>query len=227
MFSMQLPDWAEKSCVIKFSDESKVALDNGSLKFFITKQGGKALIKSLDCFVQATEGDIRIGVGNDNALIKIGKVSGRFDLRCWRNSTLSIGDGTTCNGARMICDNSSIQIGNDCLFSDEIILQSADQHGIIDLKKREIINLHEASIIVGNHVWIGRRACLLNGSNIGSGSIVGFGSLVNQQHEDNSLIVGVPGKTKKSDITWSRNPSSIDQYAKKIMSDFDHRVTNS
>lgn len=50
--------------------------------------------------------------------------------------------------------------------------------------------------IVDNEVMIGMRAVLLNGARIGSGSIIGAGTLVTEKTEvpPNSLVLGTPGK---------------------------------
>ena len=74
-----------------------------------------------------------------------------------RKSVLTIKNQTTCNDAKLICDNSEIVIGEDCLLSDQIVFQSNDQHGIIDLNTNEIVNDTHKTILVGDHVWIGRR----------------------------------------------------------------------
>lgn len=218
--SYEFPNWLSDDSEVVFSDSAKTALINGKLKFSLKKHGAKLTICRLDCYVDAVSGNINIHVGNDNASIKIGKVKGFFDFRLWRDSIVSIGDGTTCNGARVVCDNSSVTIGDDCLFSDEIILQSADQHAIVDLKTGVIANTDKTAISIGNHVWIGRRSNILYGANIGGGSIVGFGTLANKKFPANSLIVGVPGKVKKSDISWSRSQTNIDEYAKKLIEEF-------
>jgi acetyltransferase-like isoleucine patch superfamily enzyme len=147
-------------------------------------------------------------------------VTGSYNIRLWRDSLVKIGDGTTCNGVRIVCDNSRVIIGKDCLLSNEIIIQSADQHGVVDLKSGKIINSAQTNVHIGNHVWIGHRASILHGADIGSGSIVGFGTLANKKTPENSLIAGVPGKIKKNDISWSRSPSRLDSYTQKLISEY-------
>jgi acetyltransferase-like isoleucine patch superfamily enzyme len=214
------PDWLDEDSKIEFSDSARKAISDGSLKFSLKKHGGKTRISGLRCFVDALSGNIKIHVGADDTTIKLGQIRGVYDFRLWRESSVSIGDGTTCNGARIVCDNSTIVIGEDCLFSDEIIVQSADQHGIVDLKTSKIINGDKTNLRIGDHVWIGRRANILYGADIGSGSIVGFGSLINKEVPENSLIVGVPGVVKKSDISWSRSPLHLDGYSKNIIATY-------
>jgi acetyltransferase-like isoleucine patch superfamily enzyme len=65
-----------------------------------------------------------------------------------------------------------IILGADCLLSDELLIRSADQHGIIDLTSNTIINNDFSATIVENHVWIGRRATLMPNVRIGSGSVI-------------------------------------------------------
>ncbi len=220
-FKMPIPNWLDESCQLVLSSATKLAIDNNELKISVFKIGNKKSIGGLDGFIDALSGNIRIYIAADKVSIKIGKVRGRYDLSLWRDTSITIGDYTTCNGARIVGHNSSIVIGDDCLLSDEIIIQSADQHGIIDLKKGRIVNGEKTSVVIGDHVWIGRRSSILYGTKIGSGSIVGFGTLTNKEYKSNSLIVGVPGKVAKSEITWSRSTAYIDDYARKIMSDFE------
>lgn len=40
---------------------------------------------------------------------------------------------------------------------------------------------------------------------IGSGSVVGIGSVVSTNITDNSIAVGVPAKVVKTDIVWDRS----------------------
>ena len=214
------PDWLGEDSKVEFSDSAKNAIGAGKLKFSLNKHGGKTHLSRLNCFIDAVQGNVRIHVGNDDTTIKLGKIGGAYDFRIWRESFVSIGDGTTCNGARIVCDNSSVIVGEDCLLSDEIIIQSADQHGIVDLKTSKIINNEKTDIRIGNHVWIGRRSNILYGADIGSGSIVGFGTLVNKEIPNNSLVVGVPGVVKKTDITWCRSPLNLDNYSKKMVSTY-------
>lgn len=58
-------------------------------------------------------------------------------------------------------------------------------------------------ITIGNHVWIGMRAIILNGVTIGDGAIVGAGSIVTKDVPRNSVVAGNPARVVKSDVVWS------------------------
>jgi acetyltransferase-like isoleucine patch superfamily enzyme len=51
--------------------------------------------------------------------------------------------------------------------------------------------------IIGDHVWIGANCTVLPGVTIGSGSIIGAGSVVTKDIPDNVIAVGVPCKVLK------------------------------
>lgn len=107
-----------------------------------------------------------------------------------------------------------ILIGRDCMFSHEIWLLSGDAHMIFDLNTQECINSfsnlteEKKCIVIGEHVWIGLRAFVLNGTSIGNGSIVGASSLVKGSFTNNCIIAGNPAKLIRKDIAWSRHPVS-------------------
>jgi acetyltransferase-like isoleucine patch superfamily enzyme len=61
----------------------------------------------------------------------------------------------------------------------------------------------EKHISIGNHVWIASEVSLLKGSRISDGSIVGYGSLVSRQFdEEDVIIVGTPAMIVKRNVAW-------------------------
>jgi maltose O-acetyltransferase len=55
-------------------------------------------------------------------------------------------------------------------------------------------------IVIGNDVWIGRRAIILPGVTIGDGCIIGAGAVVTKSFPPYSVIGGVPAKIVKNRI---------------------------
>ncbi|MGL4279825.1 MAG: acyltransferase [Albidovulum sp.] len=218
-----LPSAFDASCAVVLSAAAQSAYERGTLTLKIFGNSKTGTIRNFACSIGACQGSFTIHVGNDGARLDIGPdCTGTWDFRLWREAVVRIGQGTSCNGARLICDNSEILVGDDCMLSDEIILQGADQHGIVDLQSGEIVNLARKRIEIGNHVWIGRRASVLHGARIGDGSIIGFGALVTSDIPATSLAVGVPARVIRRDVTWSREPDSIDAYALALV--HGHRV---
>lgn len=119
---------------------------------------------------------------------------------------VSIGSFTTIRGIGInAIEGARITIGQDCMFSDEIVIMSGDGHGIYPLEGTERIN-SAREVVIGDHCWIGKRVVILKGSKIGSGSVVGFSSVVTAEIPDNSVAVGIPAKTIKKGIVWTRRP---------------------
>ena len=209
-----LPRQFDSSCNLKISPAAKVALEKGTLSLVVKRSGPKAVISNFTLDMRAERGTFEITVCDDDAEVLIAEgCSGKWTLKIFRLGKVHIGKNTSCNRARLICDNSEIRIGEDCMLSDEIILQSADQHGIVDIPSGKIVNQGRKSIVIGDHVWIGRRANLLHGTLIGNGAIIGLGALVNSEIPNNSLAVGVPAKVVRRDVTWCREANSLDDYS--------------
>lgn len=130
-------------------------------------------------------------------------------IRMWRNATLSVGAGTTITQGRIICDQADVKIGADGLWSDEIILQSNDQHGIIDLASGAVLNAGRRRVAIGAHVWIGRRAMIMPDVAIGDGSILAAGAILTSDMEPNSVYAGVPARKVRGGASWSRSPEGF------------------
>lgn len=151
------------------------------------------------------DGQVNISLGPGSGKIRIdtrGPIN--LDLRMWRQSTLSIGAGTTMNSARIVCDQSDVIIGRDGLWSDDILLQSNDQHGIVDLETMEVINGDRRRTVIGDHVWIGRRTTMMPDVEIGFGSILAAGAVLTSDMPEKTIFAGVPARQIRRNVTWSR-----------------------
>lgn len=100
-------------------------------------------------------------------------------------------------------DGSKIEIGEDCMFSNHIIIRTSDSHPIFDLKSGERINKPK-NIRIGNHVWVAPNTKIMKGAIIEDNCIIGSDTTVSHHVSSNSLYVGRPGKVVKDNIYWTR-----------------------
>ncbi|MCM1174211.1 MAG: hypothetical protein NC341_04080 [Blautia sp.] len=133
------------------------------------------------------------------------------------NANVIIGDDFSVTGDFffLISSNTTLEIGKDNMFSWGVRILTADGHSIFDVKSGEVINstqdsMQRRKVVTGNHVWVGLRATLFYGTNIGNGSMVGACSLVKETFPNNCMIAGIPAKMIKKDISWSRKSVSMD-----------------
>ena len=91
-----------------------------------------------------------------------------------------------------------IAIGDDTIFGNYVSLHS-ENHNFInkDLPIR-LQGINRKGIKIGNNCWIGAKATILDGANIGDGVIIAAGSVVTAgTYENNAIYGGVPAKFLK------------------------------
>lgn len=143
--------------------------------------------------------------GNNN-VIEIGEGTCINQGELWiedDNNKIIIGDNTNlCGKIHLACtEGSKICIGNNCLFSSEIVFRTGDSHSIVDMSGERINRA--ADILIGNHVWIGYRVLVNKGVVIPEDTVVGTGAVVTKQFDEtNTVIVGVPARVSKQNINW-------------------------
>lgn len=203
---------------LTLSDAAARALEGGALKVTLARQGAQPSVDGVDIAIAATGGNLVILVGHDGARVCVGEgVCGAFDLRLWRAAQVDIGAGTTSSGTRIICDNARFSCGADAMFSDSVIVQACDQHGIVDLRSGQIVNDAPASTVIGDHVWVGRSAKIMKNVSIGAGSIIGMASVVTRDVAPCSMVAGSPARVMRRDVTWSRAPDRLDRFARGLV----------
>ena len=136
----------------------------------------------------------------NSALVSVSKgtslgVSRRSIIRTLsRGDVIEIGDHTGLSG-ETICSVNRVSIGERCLIGSDVTIIDTDFHPL------EVLNCpyagipnrdknHEISI--GNDVFIGARSIILKGVQIGSGSVIGAGSVVTGDIPPRSIFAGNP-----------------------------------
>ena len=118
-----------------------------------------------------------------------------------KTGTIKFGDNLSLNHNVTIDanDGGSIIIGNNVAIGMNTVIR-ATNHNIYDHSK------HTAGkIIIEDNVWIGANCVILPDVTIGSGSVIGAGSIVPKDIPKNVVAVGNPCKPIK-DIVHEKEP---------------------
>ncbi|MEE3026283.1 MAG: acyltransferase [Pseudomonadota bacterium] len=203
-----------KDSYIEFSAAALSAIENNSLVVKLKVHGKGRPRKRFSAYIGATSGELNISTGGNDQALKFGDGSkGHYVIRMTGKSSVLIGEHTTSNGATIYTHDTGFSCGKDCMFSSEVLIQTSDQHGIVDLTTGDIINQDYSEVTLGDHVWLGRRSTVVAGSKIASGSIAGTASVVSGVIPEHVVVVGSPARIVRTSITWSREKNDFDEYS--------------
>jgi acetyltransferase-like isoleucine patch superfamily enzyme len=148
----------------------------------------------------------------DNGVVEIGPSRRGFSalIRVGQDSCVVIGkDVSSSNSVGMSAtEGTSIVVGDDVMFASDNRVRADDAHPIFDVRTGRRVNASK-SIVIGNHVWLGRAAVLLGGAQVGDGSVIGLGSIVTGRVPNNCVAAGVPARVVRRDIAWERDHLSL------------------
>lgn len=154
----------------------------------------------------------QISFWGDNGLIYLSRNRDEplyMEMQCCDNSVIRIGKDNSVAGIRLPIhfharSGGHIFTGDDCMFSNSIVLWSGDGHLIYDVTSQERTD-HAESIYIGNHVWIGHDVSLLHGTKIDSGSMIGSNSVLSHKIvHNNECWAGNPARRIKESVFWTR-----------------------
>ena len=84
----------------------------------------------------------------------------------------------------------AIRVGNDVSIGPEAAILTLGH----DPRSDDFAD-RGGTVSIGNHVWIGYRAVVLPGVNIGEGAVVGAGAVVSRDVAPYTIVVGNPART--------------------------------
>ncbi len=120
------------------------------------------------------------------------------------NLTIDVGNRTTFMNTHITCfeDNSSVIIGEDCIFSYDTVLYNTDGHPIYAIDGDEPLN-RASHIKLGNHLWIAHSAVVLKNVELADNIIIGRNALVTKSFmQKNCVLAGLPAKIVKENVRW-------------------------
>jgi acetyltransferase-like isoleucine patch superfamily enzyme len=109
---------------------------------------------------------------------------------------LEIGSGVFINYGCSISANQLIRIGDNCSIGPYTIMMDNDFHRLEPERRNE--RPDSAPIVLEENVWLGARVIVLKGVTIGTGSVVGAGSVVVKDIPPRCLAAGMPAKVIRS-----------------------------
>lgn len=88
-----------------------------------------------------------------------------------------------------------VTIGNDVMMGPECLIYTTN-HGMnrTDIPMWRQESSEVSPVVIGDDVWIGARVIILPGVHIGTGSVIGAGSVVTHDVEPYSIVAGNPAK---------------------------------
>jgi acetyltransferase-like isoleucine patch superfamily enzyme len=112
-----------------------------------------------------------------------------------KNGAIRIGDYTNIGGNTAIISNSGINIGESVLIAGGCQI-NAGGYAIDDVSTSMSSKgvFSKGPITIGNDVWIGAGAIILDAVTIGSHAIVGAGAVVNKDVPEFGIVGGVPAR---------------------------------
>ena len=111
----------------------------------------------------------------------------RFDAR------VSLGDNSGIGVNAFI--TSHVTIGSDVMMGPDCVILTSN-HGTADLETPmwQQPSTEPKPVVIEDNVWIGTRVIILPGVRVGTGSVIGAGSVVTHDVEPFSIVGGNPAR---------------------------------
>lgn len=115
-----------------------------------------------------------------------------FYTDCGKN--IKIGKRVFINSGCKFQDQGGIVIGDDVLVGHNCVIATLN-HAMEPEHRGDMI---PAPVKIGNKVWIGANATILQGVTIGEGAVIAAGAVVNRDVPPRTVVGGIPAKVLKN-----------------------------
>ncbi len=111
-----------------------------------------------------------------------------FHTDCGKN--IKVGKNVFINACCKFQDQGGIEIGDGVLIGHNVTLATLNHDERPEFRQ----NIYPKPIKIGNKVWIGSNATILQGVTISDGAIVGANAVVTRDVPKNTIVAGIPAK---------------------------------
>ena len=106
---------------------------------------------------------------------------------------IHVGNNVGISGSTLYARN-KIEIGDNTLIGANCKIFDNDFHNIDPQDRNRFELLKSKPVIIGSNVFIGCNSIILKGTKIGDNCVIGAGSVVHGEYENNLIIAGNPAK---------------------------------
>lgn len=115
-----------------------------------------------------------------------------------KTAAVTIGDKTDIGCNTIISSSAGISIGNSVLIAGNCYIGGGRYiSDRLDIPMMEQGVYTKGPVIIGDDVWLGAGAMVLDGIQIGKGCIIGAGAVVTRDLPNYAVAVGIPAKVVK------------------------------
>ena len=115
---------------------------------------------------------------------------------CDYGYNITTGKNFYANHGLVILDAAAVTFGDDVMLAPGVMI-STSTHPLHAVKRNKGIETAKP-IKIGNSVWIGMGAKILEGVTIGDNAVIAAGAVVNKDVPANTVVAGVPAKVVKN-----------------------------
>ncbi len=211
-------DIINRKKISRIAKDNNIQIPTTDLKYVKLKVNGinnTVIIEG----IKTHKGKISINIFGDNnsVIIKDGfSISNKLNILIGQNhhnfgkvinSTFFIDKNSSIESMSYVAFNSNTycNIGERCMFANNVSIFNTDAHHIFDKETGKIINKVKG-VKIGNHCWLGTNSTILKNTELADNCIVGWGSVVSGKHlTPNCAIAGNPARKVKENISWDSN----------------------
>lgn len=116
-----------------------------------------------------------------------------------KTGAIRLGRRTTIGSNSVIVSMSGVELGESVLVAGGCYISAGTYH--IGDTSRAVMDqgaYSKGPIIIGDHVWIGTGAIILDGVTVGKGAVIGAGAVVTKDVPEQAIVAGIPAKVLKT-----------------------------
>jgi len=135
------------------------------------------------------------GAGDAGVVLEEGVIINRNCMIQAKSGPIHFGPRTSIGCNSVIVSTAGVELGEAVLCAGGCYISAGAYH--MEDKDAAIMDqgaYSKGPIKIGDRVWIGTGAIILDGVTIGAGAVIGAGSVVTKDIPENAIVAGVPAK---------------------------------